>query len=90
MVPFTSNHFRGCVTWGSTCSFQSLIFIIHVGQAKVYNLDVVLIVEKQILWLQISVTNFDFVNVLNTRSNLLEETASLIFLETFSLYNVIK
>lgn len=54
MVPFASNHLRSSVTWGPTCRLEELPILVHVGKSKVYNLDCLVVVKKEILWLEIS------------------------------------
>ena len=44
VVLFASDHFRSCVAWTSTGSFQSLPFLVHVGQTKVNNFDIILVI----------------------------------------------
>ena len=90
MVSFSSNHFWCCVTRTATGCLQRLPWGVCIAQTKVDNLYVVLVVEKQVLWLQIPVADAAFMDVLNARDNLLEEFASLCFLEPFSLNDVLK
>ena len=90
VVTFTSNHLWSSITWTTTCSFQSIAIIIHVWEAKVNYLDVVLVVEQKIFWLQISVTNANFMDILNTRYYLLEKPTCFILLQPFSLNDVVE
>jgi len=90
VIAFTGNHLWSSITWTTTCGFQSISIIVHVGQTEVNDLDVVLVIEKKIFWLQISVTNANFVDIFNTRYNLLEKPACFILLESLSFDDVIE
>lgn len=90
MVTLAGDHFRGGITRRATCCLESFTLCIHIGEAKVNNLDVVLIIQKQILWFQISVTDFNLVDVLDSRYNLLDKSAGFFFLKPFSFDNVIE
>ena len=90
MIPFASDHLWSCIARTSTSCLESVIISIHVGETKIHNLDIVLIIKEQIFWLQISMTYFDLVNILNTRDDLLEEPACFILLQTFPLDDVVE
>ena len=90
MVPFSCNHLRGSVARRSACCLQSLIFVIHVRETEVYNLDIVLVVEQEVLRLEISVANFDLVNILDARYYLLEEPARFVLLKPLPLDDVVE
>jgi hypothetical protein len=49
-----------------------------------------LLVEQQVLGLEISVANSDFVDVLDARNNLLEEFTSFIFLQALSFDDIVE
>ena len=90
MVTFTSNHLWSGVTWTTTCSFQSVTLIVHVGKTKIDDLDVVLVIQQKILGLEISVTNANFMDILNTRYYLLEKPACFILLQSFPFHDVVE
>lgn len=90
MVAFSSDHFRCCIAGTATGCLQRLPWRVRIAQAKVNDLYVVLVVEKQVLWLKISVADATFMYVLDARDNLLEKFASLLFLEPFSLHYVLE
>ena len=46
LVSFTCDHFRSGIAWTATCSFEHFTLLIHVGEAKVDNLDIVLVIQK--------------------------------------------
>lgn len=90
MVTLTSYHFGCSITWWSTCSFERLPLSVHIWKTKINDLDIVLIIKQQIFWLKISVTNFNFMNIFDTRYNLLNESACLFFLQSFPFNDKIK
>ena len=90
MIPLASDHLRSCVARTTTGSLESVLISIHVGEAEIHNFDIVLVIKEQIFWLQVSVTYFDLVNVLNSRDDLLEKPARLILLQTFPLDDVVE
>ena len=90
MVTFSSDHFRCCIAGTATGCLQRLPWRVRIAQAKVNYLYVVLVVEKQVLWLKISVADATFMYVLDARDNLLKKFASLLFLEPFSLHYVLE
>jgi len=90
VVAFSSDHFGRCIAWTATSCFQCLTWRVCIAQTKVNDLDVVLIVKKQILWLEIAVADSTFVNVLYARDDLLKKLAGFLLLESFSLNYVLK
>ena len=90
MVTFSSDHFGRCIARTTTSCFQCLSWRVCIAQAKVNDLDIVLIVEEQILWLQISVADSAFMYVLYARDDLLKKFASFLFLESFSFHDILK
>jgi hypothetical protein len=90
MVTFTSNHFRGSIARTTTCCFECISIIVHIRETEVNNLDVVLVIQEKIFWLEISVANANFMDILNTRYYLLEKPACFILLKSFPLDDVIE
>ena len=90
MVTFSCNHLRRCITRTSAGRFKRFSVFVGVGKAKVNYLDVVFIVKKEILRLQIPVTDAHFVDVLHTRDNLLEEFARFALLEPLAFHDIVK
>lgn len=90
MVTFAGNHLRSSIAWTTTCCFQRISLVIHVGETEVNDLNIVLVIEEQVLRLQVSVANANFMDVFNARYNLLEKPACLIFLESFPFHNIIE
>ena len=66
MVPFASNHFWGRVARAATCSLQLFAFFVKVRQPEINELHIVIVVQQQILWFQVSVDDAQFVDVLNS------------------------
>ena len=79
IVQLPLDHFRCCVAGTSTRCFQSLTLFICVAQSEVNQLQVVLIIKKEVLGLEVSVDDTQFVKILNTWDYLLEKFASLLF-----------
>jgi hypothetical protein len=90
LVPLPSYHLRGCVARTSTSSLERISFFVGVREAKVNNLDVVVVIEKQVFWFKISVTNTDPVYVLDSGNDLLEELASLRLLKPLPLNDIVE
>lgn len=90
LISLASDHLWSRIAWRSASCFQSFTLVVDIWQTKIHNLDVVLIIKQQILWLQISVTNPDLMYILNTRYDLLRKPTCLIFLQALSLHNIVK
>ena len=90
MVSFSSDHFRGSVARTTASSFQCFALFVSIRQTKVDDLDVVLLVEKQVFWFEVSVADTDFVDILDTSDQLLEELAPFWLLQPFPLHNVVE
>ena len=90
MVPFTGYHLRWGVTRTATGCFQSLSHFVSVTESEIHNLDVVVIVEKQIFRLKIPVTNLVLMEVLYSRKDLLEKATGILVLEPFPFDYVVE
>jgi hypothetical protein len=90
VVPFSGDHFRCCVAGRPTSCLQGLASGVGVTETEINDLDVVLIVQQQIFWLQVAVANARLVNVLDARNDLLEKFAGFRLLQFFSLHDVLE
>ena len=78
MVSLSSDHFWGGIAWTSTGCLQSiLVVLVSVAQSEVDNLNVHVLVKKQIFRFQITMAHFDLVQVFDSGKNLMEEAAGL-------------
>lgn len=90
VVQLALDHLGSGVAWRSTSSLESLSLLVGVGQAKVNQLQILLVVEQEIFRLQISVHNAQLVQVLDRALDLLEEFASLFFLKLLLFDDVVE
>ena len=90
MIALASDHLRCSVAWTTACGFEHFTILIHVRQAEVNYLDIVLIIKKQVLRLQVTMTDAYFMNVFDTGYDLLGEAAGLLFGQPFLFYNVVE
>ena len=90
MVTLACDHFWSCVAGTSACCFKRFVLLIYIRQAKVYDFDVVLLVEKKVFWFEVSVADAHLVDVLDARNNLLKETTSLVFLQTLAFDDIVE
>jgi len=66
MVLLTGDHLRSSIARTSTSGLKGLSLLVHVRKTKINNLDVVLVIEEQVLGFQISVADFDPMNIFNS------------------------
>jgi hypothetical protein len=76
-----SNQLRGSIARGPTCCDQFLSVLKGITEPKIHNFEVLLFIEQQIFWLNISMSYSELTKILNARYELLEQPTSLIFLE---------
>ena len=81
MIALASNHLGSCITWTSTSRFKRLPLFVSVTQPEINDLNIIILIEKKVLWFEIAMTNLVLVQILNTRKDLLEEFASLPLIE---------
>jgi hypothetical protein len=76
---------------GATATCLEEVSVCHdVTQSKVGNLDIVLVVQKEVLGFEISVYNFVAMAVLDCTDDLLEEFAGLVLLQPSVVDNVVE
>ena len=64
--------------------------MVHVGEAEIHNLNVVLVIKQQVLRLEVSMADLDLVDIFDARDDLLDEPTALLLLEALSLDDVVK
>ena len=90
LVSLASDHLRSSVARTATSRFEGVAFVVGVRQTEVNDFDVVLVVEQQVLWLQVAVTDAHLVDVLDARDDLLHKPARLLFLQALALHDVVE
>ena len=84
-------HYLGSSIIGTATAGLQKVAISHdIAQAKIGDLDIHFAVQKQILWLEVSVHNHIAMAVLYTRCDLLKEAASFLLKQSAFLDNVVK
>ena len=64
--------------------------LVGIAEPKINQLQIVLVVEQQILWLEISVNDAQLVQVLDRALDLLEELARLLLSQLLLLDDVVE
>ena len=72
-VEATTNNFRGGVIGASATRFEEVAVFDLTRETEVGNLDVQVVVEQDVFWLEIPVNDLEFVAILDAGHNLLEE-----------------
>ncbi len=72
-------HLRSSIVGTATAGLQKVPISHDIAEAKVSNLDVHFAVQKQVLWLEVSVHHHVAMAILHTRRYLLEKAACLFF-----------
>ncbi len=83
---FTLNHFRSRIARRSTSRFKSFSRFVSIRKTEVNETNWHIMTDKNILELEIPMHDVQFMDVLNSADDLLENLARLIFLH-FSLFN---
>ena len=81
MIDLSLSHLRCRVARTPAGSLKHGAMLIQISQAEVYDLDVVIVIEQDILGLDVSMHDADLVDVLHARNYLLEKLASLSLLK---------
>ena len=90
MVAFTSDHLWGSIAGTTTGCFKFLTLFIEIAETEIDKFDVVVVIEKKVLWLQVSVDDPKFMDVLDAGEYLSVELASFFFLEFSVLHDVLE
>lgn len=86
----TFDHLWSRVARRATCCLEEGALFVEVPETEVHQLDIIVVVEKDVLWLEVSMHNADLVDVLDTRDYLLVVLAGLIFLEALGLPDLLE
>lgn len=78
-VPLTLDHFWRCVAWTTASCLEPLAVLVKIAEAEIDYFNVIIMIKKQVLGLQIPMHNAQLMNVLNTRNQLLIHLGCLIF-----------
>jgi len=65
VVLLASNHLRCSVAGTTTGCLESFVLLINVGQPEIDDFYVVVIIKKQVFRFQVSMADFDFVNIVD-------------------------
>lgn len=90
LIFFACDHLRSGIARRATGSFEFFSGFILIGEPKVYNFDVFVMIEEQILWFEISVYDSVFVDVLHTCNDLLHEPDGFGFIEPLPFDDVVE
>jgi len=90
VVLLAGNHFGRSVAGRTTGCLQQLVFLVHVTETEVDNLECLVVVEQQVLGLEVTVAHAALVQVLDARDQLLVELARLLLLQTRVPHDVVE
>jgi len=89
-IQLSANNFRCCIIWTSTARLEEIAVCHDVTEAEVGNLDVHVLVQKQVLRLEISVHNLVAVTIFDSAYDLLKQFPSFGFSQPTMLDDVIE
>ena len=90
MVAVSGDHLRRSVARTATSRLQSHSLVVHVTQAEVDNFQLAIEVKKEVLRLQVPVTNAQLVNVVHTSEQFLQVLTGCAFLQFLVLHDQLK
>jgi hypothetical protein len=90
VVLLAGNHFGCGIAGRTTGRLQQLVFLVHVTETEVDNLERLVVVEQQVLRLEVTVAHAARVQVLDARNQLLVELARLLLLQTRVPHDVVE
>ena len=89
-IQFSGYHFRCRIVWAATAGLQKVAVCHDVAQAEVGNFDVVVFVQQQILWLEISMDDLVSMTVLDSTYYLLEHLSGFLFVQPAMLDDIVE
>ena len=89
-IDTTSDDFWGSIVWAAATRGQEITVRDFVGQSKIGNLDIEIIVEENVFRLEITMDDFKPVRILDAGDDLLEKLASACFGHLAMLYDVVE
>ena len=87
VITFTNDHLRSSIARRPTGSFQLLMFLIRIAQAKINDLELIVIIKQKIFKLQIPMRYFQISQIFDSRDELPEEETGLWLLKVALLDN---
>lgn len=90
MVALSRYHLRRSVAGTAASSFQGGPLFIEVTEAKVHDLQTLVVVEQKILRLQVAVADAHSVDVVDSSDELLEDLAGLVLFELLVADDVVE
>lgn len=90
MVALSCNHFWGSVAGRTACRLQSLPRLVSVTQTEVNDLDVLVVIKKEIFRLEVTMDNVQLVQVLDASDDLVEKGQSFRLLDPLILYDIVE
>lgn len=89
-VPLALDHLGRGVARTAAGGLEALAMLVEVGQTEINELDRVVVVQQQVLWLEITMHNAKLVNILDSADDLLIHLGSLVLLKSPILHDVLK
>lgn len=89
-VKLTTDNLRRSVVGRPATGLQKITVRHDIRQPKIGNLHIQVVVQKQVLWLQVSVHNLVSMTVFHCSDNLLEKPSGFILRHLSPLHNVVK
>ena len=91
IVSLASNHLRRCIAWATTSCFESVALrLVGIAQTEIDYLDVHVLIEEEVLWLEVTVTYLVLVKVFHTGQDLVEKATGFTILESPLLDDVVE
>ena len=90
MVVLSGDHLGRSVAGAAASCLQSLALPVGIGETEVDDFDVVVVVHEQVLGLQITMANAQFVQVLDARDKLEQELGGLLLSNPLAIDDVLK
>ena len=90
VVTLSANHLRGSVAGAAACRLQLLTLFVEIAETEIDELDVVVVVKEEVLWLQVPVHHAELVDVLDARQNLSENLAGFRLFQSSVFHDVLE
>lgn len=90
IVAFARNHLGRCVARTAAGGLEKFAGLVRVRQTEIDDLEILVLVQKEVLWLQITMCHVPLMQELNAGHNLVIELETLTLREPVFSYNIIK
>ena len=90
MIPVSPYHLRRGIARTATRRLQHLPVLVHVPQAEVHQLHIIIMIKEYVLRFEVPVHHADLVYVLDARTYLLVVLARLLLLQTLRLPDLLE